>query len=328
MTTPTLTRTAAQDLRLAAGKAVRAPSVHNTQPWHFDLGDDELAIRADWNRKLAVVDPMGRQLLISCGCALFNARVSLAANGRRVNVARFPLDSGGLVVARLKLDESGPLTVIGSLEPTIDLRQTNRRAFASDPVGPEVVETLIRAALAEGAELKPLTHLDQAMAAARLTQRADQEQNADPRYRAELRAWTSGNESQPDGVLTLAVPHVSGYSHDDFPIRDFDTSGDGRLPDETRSTVRQSLFVLATKEDRPLSWLRAGEALERVWLETTRHGYAMSLFTQAVEVPWIRDALRRELRMDTYPHMVIRIGRAGRTPRTRRRKLADVLTET
>ena len=56
----------AQAVRRAAVRATLAPSVHNTQPWRFVLGSSRLEIHADWNRRLRVLDPRGRQLLISC----------------------------------------------------------------------------------------------------------------------------------------------------------------------------------------------------------------------------------------------------------------------
>src|SRR6516225_8686290 len=53
--------------------AARAPSVQNTQPWRFRVGDYVIELYADLGRKLKV-DPAGRELLISCGAALFGLR--------------------------------------------------------------------------------------------------------------------------------------------------------------------------------------------------------------------------------------------------------------
>jgi hypothetical protein len=74
----------------------------------------------------------------------------------------------------------------------------------------------------------------------------------------------------------MAVPHVDGGAHDDLPIRDFDSSGLGWLLVETRSSMDQCLLLLGTLDDGPAAWLRTGEALERIWLELTRRGYAAS----------------------------------------------------
>src|SRR5664279_2501176 len=88
-------------LRRAAVRATRAPSVHNTQPWRFVLNGDSLEIHADWSRQLRVLDPRGRQLLLSCGCALFNARVSLAASGHGARVERLVDPVSPELVARI-----------------------------------------------------------------------------------------------------------------------------------------------------------------------------------------------------------------------------------
>src|SRR5262252_6814628 len=45
--------------------AIWAPSVHNTQPWWFATRGAELTLHADSRRQLGVVDPAGREMLIS-----------------------------------------------------------------------------------------------------------------------------------------------------------------------------------------------------------------------------------------------------------------------
>ena len=68
--TPAVRSGQAQVLRRAAVRATLAPSVHNTQPWRFVISRGVLEIRADWTRKLRILDPSGRQLLISCGSSV------------------------------------------------------------------------------------------------------------------------------------------------------------------------------------------------------------------------------------------------------------------
>ena len=318
----------AQAMRKAAVRAMRAPSVHNTQPWSFTIKPGGLEVRADWSRQLGVLDPTGRQLMISCGCALFNARVSVERSGYQVSVDHLPDPTDRALLARLTVTgQRAQPSQIGHLDSVIDVRQTNRRRFAPEPVDQALVDSLIEAAAHEGALLVQIRHLEQSYAVARLTQSADRDQNADPRYRAELRAWTSDDARRNDGVPATAVPHVTGEAYNDIPIRDFDTRGYGGLPVDSESSVHQCLLVLATAADTPDAWMEAGQALERVWLEAARQGHTMSLFTQPVEVPWIREALRNELQMSEQPHMVIRLGRAAPTPFTRRRRLVEVINE-
>ncbi|SDJ46362.1 Nitroreductase family protein [Frankineae bacterium MT45] len=316
-------------LRAAAVQATLAPSVHNTQPWSFVVTGDALEIHADWSRKLRVLDPLGRQLLLSCGCALMNARVSLAAAGFDAAVERFPDPTRPGLIARLTLLEPSPDRLpLAALEPIVELRQTNRRSFADDPVPDTVISTLIEAARAESARLQVVESDADRRATAELCQRADREQNADPAYRAELRAWTSDDSKTRDGVDARTVPRSGGDdSSNDVPIRDFDTRLAGGLPAQQNSNRRQCLLVLATAEDDPLAWVRGGEALERVLLEVTRQGFVASPMTQVVEIPRTRYLLRTELKMPDFPHILLRVGRAAKAPASRRRLLVDVLRE-
>jgi len=312
----------------AAVAATKAPSVHNTQPWRFVLKPDCVEIHADWNRQLRVLDPSRRQLLISCGCALFNARVALAALGYDAVVERLPEPAQTSVIARISLPSSRSDWVpIAALEDAIDRRQSNRRNFEDETVSAEVSYDLVESAAAEGAQLFRIREAKDLLATASLSQQADAAENANPAYRAELRAWTSDDPTRRDGVSAQAVPHVTGESEDDIPVRDFDTRGFGWLPSKTQSSTRQSLFLLGTVSENEDSWLRAGEALERVWLEATKRGYVASLFTQVIEVPRTRALLRDSLRLQMYPHVLLRIGRAPGTSASRRRAIGDVIVD-
>jgi hypothetical protein len=315
-------------LRRAAYAATRAPSVHNTQPWRFVITGDELELHADRSRQLAVLDPTGRQLYISLGCALLNARVAIAAAGVGMRTALLPDPTRPSLVATLTVDPSGPVEdELVPLAPLVPKRQTNRRRFESTPVPEDVLDRLLHAAAAEGALLQRIRSDDDRITLARLTQEADRELIVDPAYRAELRRWTVSSPDVFDGVRNLTVPRVDGTAGDEIPIRDFDTRGEGWLPAQTESSTSQCLLVLGTSSEDPVSWLHAGTALERVWLELTGAGLAASLFTQPVEVPGTRVQLRSQLRLLMQPHLVMRIGYAPPVPSSPRRQLGWVLTE-
>jgi len=127
-------------LRAAAQRAILAPSVHNTQPWRFVLDSGGLEIHADRTRQLAVLDPTGRQLHLSVGCALLNARVLLAASGYPSRVQRLPDADRGDLIARIDLDDGESVDPdLAALDHVVELRQTNRRRFAPDPAPPELV---------------------------------------------------------------------------------------------------------------------------------------------------------------------------------------------
>jgi nitroreductase len=69
--------------------AARAPSVHNTQPWRFRVGHDAVELYADQRRKLRA-DPVGREMIISCGAAVFGLRLAVRSLGYRPLVELLP----------------------------------------------------------------------------------------------------------------------------------------------------------------------------------------------------------------------------------------------
>ncbi|HEU5269697.1 MAG TPA: nitroreductase family protein [Jatrophihabitans sp.] len=327
--TATTQLTVAQALRRAAARATLAPSIHNSQPWRFVLTNGVLEMHADRSRQLHVLDPACRQLLISCGCALFNARVALAAAGYPDVVHRFPVPTQSGLLAQISVGSAGQVSnpCLGVLDPVIELRHSNRRRFADERVPAALVDHLIAAAAAEGAALLPVTDEAKLVTTAVLAQRAAAIEDADPAYRAELRAWTTDEPDRADGVPAAAVPRSGTQSYDDIPIRDFDTRGTGGLPAATHSSIDQCLLLLWTPGDNPLAWLQAGEGLQRALLELTRQGYVASIMSQVAEVPAVRAMLRRELDLTGEPHLLLRVGRAPMTPATRRRRLVEVLVE-
>jgi hypothetical protein len=317
-------------LRKAVERASFAPSVHNTQPWHFVIRPDVLELHADNERQLRALDPTGRQMVLSCGCALFNARVGLAAD-RLVQVDRLPDPAKPELLARLTLvDKPAAWTPLVRLDPMIERRHTNRRDFFDEDVPPDVIYELTTAAEQEEASLVQIVEPEHKMVAAQLSQEAEAIQNADPRYRAELEAWTTTDLHRADGVPVYAIPHTDASSEPEALVRNFDVAGNGWLPRLKQSSLNHCLMVLGTgrAESNRSAWLRAGEALQRVLLEATRLDYVVSLASQVAEVPSTRDRLRKELDLELHPLLLMRIGRAAPTPASKRRDLNKVISET
>lgn len=330
-----LTATAAVEhavLHHAAVQAMRAPSIHNTQPWRFVVTRDALEVHADRRYQLTVLDPRARQLTISCGCAVLNARVAVTAAGYEPDVTRWPDPHRPDLVARIALGPPArPVrSTLADLEPALGERRTNRRAFADEPLPTAVVGHLAELARAEGATT--LTHVtkpqDHALVV-RLSTLAEQVEQADPACRAEIMAWTSDDPRRADGVLTASIPYRGpGVGSEGWPpIRRFDQRGAGWLPSDTGSPAVGSLLVLASDGDERDAWLHTGEALERVWLELTRLGFWVSPLTQATELRSTRDELRDHLRLPGFPQLLLRAGRAPDVPATRRRPAAEQLRE-
>ena len=70
--------------------AILAPSSHNTQPWKFSIGEDEIRIFVDKTRWLKVADSDQRELHVSIGCALENLLIAAEHFGYALQVTYFP----------------------------------------------------------------------------------------------------------------------------------------------------------------------------------------------------------------------------------------------
>lgn len=76
--------------KAALALAVRAPSIHNSQPWRWRVGAANINLFIDPARRLSHVDPAGRGMVLSCGVALQHCTVALPALGWATEVHRFP----------------------------------------------------------------------------------------------------------------------------------------------------------------------------------------------------------------------------------------------
>lgn len=300
--------------------AARAPSLHNTQPWRFRTSDTEIALYADPDRQARIADPSGRELRLACGAALFNLRLALLGEGVKPLVTILPdLHDPTIVAVVRRGGARRPTPEQRRLLQAVALRHTNRKPFTDAAVPAEAQYALRRAALEEGAWLHLVTDSAQRAALSDLARRAHLVQMADPAFAAELDRWTGHGEPRSDGVpLTSGGPLPAPNAH--WVMRDF-TRGTG--PDDRLYEAEPLIAVLTAHSDGPREEIRAGEAMERVLLTATTHGLAVSFVSQLVEVPEVREAMRRMLHGSRPPQVVLRIGHGFPVPGTPRRPLDE-----
>ncbi|MBB2947558.1 nitroreductase [Actinoplanes lutulentus] len=289
--------------------ATTAPSLHNSQPWLFRVDPPAIEVVADAARRLPVIDPDGREHLISVGAAVFTLRIALARAGYSVRTELLPPPVCARVIAGFPRHADA---VTEALAAAIPHRHTNRWPFAQVAVPADALARLRAAARQEGAFLNVADPAGRD-AILGLARAADGWLRERPHYAEEIARWT-GRNARHDGVPEWAAGPWDALEV--MPVRDFVASPGARVPFEPHPTV----LVLSTQEDTPLDWLRAGQALQRVLLTATLLGLAATPISQPVEVPSVRVQLTRR-----KAQMVIRVGYgrvAGRSPR---RPLSEVL---
>lgn len=314
--------------------AVRAPSIHNTQPWRWELAGGELHLYADRSRQLAAADPDGRAVLISCGGALSLALLRLAAAGWAAAVDRLPDPADRDLLARVRVTgRQAPDGATMERAAAAERRHTERRPFRPDPVPAEVLDQLVRAAQDAGVYAYPVERTDQRLDLAVAMSWADRVESEDPAYRAELAHWVGPRaEAAGEGVPASAVPHVSAGRprHTDVPMRDFEAGTRGGQDVAGDVDEQPAYLVLLSRGDGPEQRLRAGEAYLRVSVEAERLGLASSAMTQGVDLPGVRERFRTLMAWADHPQMVLRVGYPPVEPApptaTPRRPLSAVLT--
>ncbi|BCJ75208.1 NAD(P)H nitroreductase [Catellatospora sp. IY07-71] len=305
----------------AARDALAAPSVFNTQPWIWRTSTESLQLFADEHRRLAT-DPDGRQLMISCGCALHHACVALSANGLIPDVQRRRAETINGPLAVVTVREAAAHDTQLNLYRAMARRRTDRRAFTAEPVSSATVSTLIAAAEQHGAHLQPLT-ADHLTVLRQVAGEAAVRQATEPAYQEELLRWTNRPAEAGDGVPAVTAVTASERR---VPVRDFTyfSSGYSAGPEHDVGAVYGLLFTDAdTLTDR----LRAGEALSAVLLTATAAGLGSSPFSDVIEFPDLRAKLLRLISGPGQPQILVRVGHPppGRPAQSPRRPAAQML---
>jgi nitroreductase len=326
-----------QDWMQVVAAATRAPSIHNTQPWRFTATAEQLDVFLDPDRSLPVLDPSGRQQVISCGSAVEFALVSLAAAGRTVEV-EVPEDGDDGHLATIRVTgRRTPSAEDLVLAEAIGRRHTVRAAFQPRAVAPELVDRFQAEASSYDTWIKPITRSEEEVATVFLISRAEEMEQGDPAYLAELQRWLRTDPGAVDGVPVESVP--SGDPHarpSNWLIRDFVVGDreqhpflDAGDPDAPPPDVeRPTVVLMGTSDDDRRAWLAAGRALGRLLLRATAEGLAASPLTQALDWPATRARLRTRLSLVGHPQMLLRMGYPPEAPAavvSGRRPVAEVL---
>lgn len=284
-------------LRRAALHAALAPSVYNTQPWTLELAPSRLQLNADPSRWLPSLDSQARQLALSVGCAVFNARAAMAAARLGVVVDRSSDVVPANLAATLTVHRYGPEpsdAALAELSRYVE-RRTDRpaaRAAADDVAFAHRLEAVCRA---EGARFLALSSPEHRHLLADLARRATD-------------AGLVGHLGPAWQWARAFGPTIWSHARTRF-------DGDV-LPG-----------LLCTAGDTAADWLLAGECLQRVLLEVARSGYSAQIYITPIEAAELRSRLRDSVPVLDFPQVLMTIGPLVTPPQPRQRRLTEILRQ-
>ena len=310
--------------------AARAPSVHNTQPWQFTVSGQAIELYADASRQL-MEDLAGREMIISCGAALFGLRLAVRSLGYQPEVVLFPEPSQRRLLARVRAGRPAPMTSDErAMLQSVPHRHTHRGAFEPGPLPGNLLERLRDDAAAEGAKL---TVIDDGPAYQRLTailaswsrwRDLYPTSPAEIRTRAETLRWTREAGSQArDGVPADAFPAATGHETGRLPQRDFDLSRGWGFPSSGGPSTPVTAVLVARGEDEE-SWLRVGQALQRMLLRAASRRVFARLQTQPLQSASVRAQIRGGLTPAGSPQLLLELGVGGTSRPTARRSPGEL----
>ena len=325
------TGTTEEKLKFILNYAILAPSSHNTQPWLFKIDSETIYLYADRNRSLFIADPQGRELIISCGTALYNLRIALHHFGYKGEIITFPDPTNANLLACIKLGYPIPESTDNKLLfSAIPKRHTNRQNYQWWDAPQSLLRWLQSDAELEGAWLHIVRKCTVRHQVSELVVQAEHLLMADPNYRQELANWIRpANNNTHDGIPGYA----QGIDeHFDFAtplfakvLQTFDLGNS--LAERSRKLVEESpaIVVLGTKNDTYNNWLAAGQALERILLRSQAVGLSCSFLNQPIQIPQLRSELSKVLSQSGFPQIVLRLGFCKEVKPTPRRKVEEVL---
>ena len=312
-------KTQDEKLRFLLNFAVLAPSSHNSQPWSFVATEQSVDIYVNSSRLLTVSDKNRRQLYISLGCALENLLVAADYYDIHGDVKYAkPLFGDGYfcnpaveVDLNLDKDKKEYWADAGHLIFSIPERRTNRNKY--DAQMPFEVNFL--------PFMQRLSQLDvmydfvsdkiRKENIANVVLNAMSEAMADKNFRLELAEYVKSNYTSSGigmpgfgmgipGPVSLLLP---------FIIRHFDMYKVTRKQDESLLKDGTPMFgILSTREDNPESWIKAGQAYQRIALECERAGIKTAVMAAAIQIGDYYKQLQEIIGTSARPQLFFRIG--------------------
>jgi hypothetical protein len=304
--------------------ATLAPNGHNTQPWKFAIKEYAIEIHPDDTRHLPAVDPDGRELWISLGCALENLIIAAHAVGYSTDVT-YP-DTADFIQIQLTADTSQA----GPLFDAITLRQNTRSEYDGQPIKVNDLNQLQALMLEPGVVPHFVTSPRDLETVLEFVNQGNLNQYAEKEYLDELIHWVRFNKKEVlasfDGLFT----RCSGNPEVPRWLGQMVVAGTKpqQQADVDAKKLRSSpgVVVFASESDNKTAWVRTGQVYERMTLKMTSLNIKSAFLNQPIEVANVRGQFQSAIGLGAAsPQLLLRFGYADPMPLSLRRPVEQVL---
>lgn len=308
--------------------ATMAPSTHNTQPWRFKVTDSAIELFEDTSRALSVLDPIRRELTISCGAAAGHLGTAMRHFGHEPRLEWLPDPARSQLLARIEQGAPCPASRLSDrLFYSLARQRSNHLNFGQRKVPGSVRDALVNAVVRPGVWCEVVDDAWKRDMLAGLVSEGDEALFSDPAFLRELAAWTRmGPGRRVDGL----PPHVLGLGRvasyvAPIALRLFDYREQQARLHRQQIVKAPLLIMLGTPNDDARAWLTMGYAFADLLLRAYAEGLSVAFMNQPLHVVTLRRRIADWLPRHEHPQMLLRIGYGLPIDPLPRRSLRDIL---
>jgi len=297
-----------------------AGNSHNTQPWYVEIANDSLLyLKADYSRKLHIVDPDARGFFISLGAFIENLELAAGSLGYKADIeitAQHKNDSNVATIHLSKSQKSGyDLNQIKN-------RRTLRTPFHSTEISKDHLNKLIGNNDSEVIYFSSSSEEGKYIAEETLA--AYTQQAKDDQAKQELASWmrfsNSEVEKYRDGLTTSGMG-ITGFGG--FFVRNFykpeDSMKDSFIKSGIEKTKEQTencggWILIIQNEDSPERWIKTGRLYEKLNLTCRDLMIGFHPMNQMIEEDNFEKNANKHLSLPGVIQFVSRIGYVDEYP--------------
>ena len=280
---------------------------------------------ADQSRQLSVLDPAGRELWISLGCALENLLIAAQAAGFATAVT-YP---AAQEVIRVRLSADKPQST--PLLAAISQRQNTRSTYDGQSVVPATLRQLQAVSSEPGVIVQFVLEPSELKTVLEYVNQGNLKQYADPAFVRELIHWL--RFTKKDALASLDGLYTRSSGNPEVPRWLGQVVVGGTKPksqadiDAARFRSSSGAVVIASSTDDRAAWVRSGQVYERLALQMTALGVQSAFLNQPIEVDSVRGSFQSALGLGSaVPQLLMRFGHGPLLPRSLRRPVSQVMT--
>jgi hypothetical protein len=262
------------------------------QPWSFRADGNRLLIRHDPTRDLSLFNVKYLASFIALGAVVENIIIAASGEGFLTHIQYFPNGENDEVVARVSFEPGAQSDLLGAV---LDKRCTNRRPYENKPISPEILTSLDVTKCFPRLGLSWIQGKKRLQELGKIISRADRLIFENPRIHNHLFSTLRWNldevEHTRDGLPieslelgklgSLAFRCLKSWRFVQLLNRfGFSKIAAGKSTELMRRCSAAGLITAPNTSVR--SFLEAGRAFQRLWLQATQDNLALQPMTAII----------------------------------------------